>query len=152
MNSFNQPANFFKKDYPENGSESPTDPENKKSGAMEESFRDKFNKQKVFTVNSEEFFWAEGNVLTSQGRGVLSDMAAFLNLRKGKIVLSENSLSAVSVNNIDRSWVIMQYLASEGVNQNRFSLSTNTTLSTAERVEKSDRIVEIVLLESELSR
>jgi hypothetical protein len=150
--SLNDPTNFTHKEQPDNGSESPTDPDNKKSGSLDEHFDDEFSKTKVFTANSEMFFWGTGQVLSKEGKNILSNIAQFLNMNSENIVISENSIQSKSGKGLQRSWVIMNFLVDEGIPENRLNITYNTTLPSNQRKEKGERIVELVLLEQEITQ
>jgi len=151
-NSLTEPTDFSRKKKPENGSESPTDPRNEKSGSMEETFNDDFSKHKVFTTASENFFWGTGKVLTSQGRDILSDIAEFLSMRLEKVVISENSVNTEDKMELQRSWEIVEFLVSKGTKRERLSITSNTTLKQQERMKQSGRMVEIALLGQKVSK
>lgn len=150
--SLTDPTNFTHKEQPDNGSESPTSPENKKSGSLEEDFDNEFSKSKVFTADSEIFFWGTGQVLSAEGKNILSDIAEFLNMNSENIIISENSVRSRDKKGLQRSWAIMNFLNGKGIPKNRLNITSESTLPDKQRKDKSSRIVELVLLEQEISK
>lgn len=150
--SLKEPLDSPREDQPENGSESPTDPRNEKSGSMEEDFSDDFSIHKVFTADSAKFFWGNGKVLSSEGKDTLSNIAKFLSMRQEKVVISENSIETGEQRELERSWEIAEFLVNKGIERGRMSITSNTTLQPRKREMQSERMVEIALLEQKVSK
>lgn len=128
-------------------------------GSIKEDDIDNFRDKKVFSWSSSRIFWGKGVRISSEGLVTLKTMAAFFERVAGRIVISENSQQGDEKSEkfgLSRAWEVIKYLAKEGVDKNRFSLSAGTTIiqenRTTEPLQEQDtrdieRKLEIVLLE-----
>ncbi|MFA5423429.1 MAG: flagellar motor protein MotB [Phycisphaerae bacterium] len=129
-------------------------------GALLEKYDFDYRKHKVFLIRSDEIFWANGTVISKQGREFLSVLAGFLKNVPEHIVISENILeqddSELSMN---RVWTVIEYLAKQGVDKDRFSISAGSTtgqkafesFALGDGDNQPGRLMEIVLLQRSLT-
>ena len=112
------------------GSENPTSEIGKEDGLKEETTPLDFRGHKVFVVSSEEVFWGRGTTVSRQGHEVLSAVGAFLRYMPGRVVVSENGPGDASNKHfgLPRAWAVVEYLANQGMDEKRFSISASTTL------------------------
>lgn len=128
----------------EEGSETPTNADTQGTNFMKEKKPLDFRNLKVFTVESSQFFWGNGQSLTQQGREVLDALAEFLKYQTGRIVISENGPDKNHTLGLERDLVVMNYfIKHHHIQKNRFNLSISTT----QRKPPEQRQLEITLLD-----
>jgi chemotaxis protein MotB len=137
------------------GSEKPT-LESGGEGALRETFSEEYRKHKVILIKSDEIFWGKGTVISQTGRETLSTLAQFLLSMPEAVVVSENNLTQTDPElGTARAWTVIKYLTDrEGLNIERFSLSTQTTagqkgfelFSLSDEPSQPERLLEVVLL------
>ena len=141
------------------GSEKPTFLSKPLDGLMNEQEHTNFQKGMVFLAPSNNLFWGNGYVISSEGRSFLDKMALFLKEVNNHVVISEsnptNSQDA-EYKSIQRSWSIMNYLIDHhNIDKNRLSISMTSTLTDKLKknidsypdMSKSENRVEISLME-----
>jgi chemotaxis protein MotB len=137
------------------GSEKPTLIKGKESNTIkEENETEDFHDRKIFLIPSNSIFMGRGNILSAQGKKVLSEMAPFIKEIPNRIVISENSQRTVEGNKrsgLERAWTVTEYFtADQGLSKQQFSISAASTVTNygANRSAKEpDRMLEIVFLE-----
>lgn len=125
------------------GSETPTDAKQKTSSFMREKRPLDFRNLKVFSIASERFFYARGAAISTQGHEVLDALVVFLEHQAGRVVISENGSDGNSELGLTRAAAVMAYMVGKGLDQNRFSLTSHTTM----REKSPHRQLEITLLD-----
>jgi chemotaxis protein MotB len=144
---------------PMEGSEKPTlDGQNEGTPREDIDLLD-FHNRRVFLTSSDNIFWGKGAWISSEGRGVLSDMAALLRTVPNRIVISENGgADDRSGENIglQRAWAVAEYLSTkQGVDKARFSISAASTVPKQDPPNnkpylprsRANRMLEITILE-----
>ncbi|MHC5083152.1 MAG: flagellar motor protein MotB [Planctomycetota bacterium] len=126
------------------GTETRTDSTSQTSNFMKEKKPLDFRNLKVFTVESESFFWGNASAISQEGRDILDALAEFLNHQKGRIVISENGPEPNAQTGLPRCMAIMNYLThNHNIKKDRFNLTAATTMKTP----PTERMVEITLLD-----
>jgi chemotaxis protein MotB len=125
------------------GSETPTTAKKKTSSFMREKRPLDFRNLKVFSIASDQFFYARGAAISTQGHEVLNALAVFLEHQTGRVVISENGPDGNSELGLSRAAAVMAYLVNKGLDPNRFSLTANSTM----REKSPHRRLEITLLD-----
>ena len=125
------------------GSETPTTAKKKTSSFMREKRPLDFRNLKVFSIASDQFFYARGAAISTQGHEVLNALAVFLEHQTGRVVISENGPDGNSELGLSRAAAVMAYLVNKGLDPNRFSLTANGTM----REKSPHRRLEITLLD-----
>jgi chemotaxis protein MotB len=147
------------KSEPDKGSEKPTLEQETKEGVIQETSPIDFHGGVVLMISSEKIFLGKGMFISPEGRKVMDTLGLFLKGVPSRVVISESGPWDDNDSNnfgLPRAWAIMHYLAiRQNIDKKRFSISASGTL-TQQRSEnirtdfgipKSERIVEIVLLE-----
>ena len=126
------------------GSETPTPVKQQTSNFMREKRPLDFRNLKVFSIASDQFFYARGTAISTQGREVLDALAVFLTHQTGRVVISENGPDGHSELGLSRATAVMEYLVGQkGLDQRRFSLTSLSTM----REKSPQRQLEITLLD-----
>lgn len=137
----------------EKGSEKPTLAKEIEGNLKEDTESENFHDRKVFLISSNKVFWGRGTVISLKGRKTLSAMAAFLKEVPNRVVISENSQKKQSDDNhfgLKRAWAVIEYLTTkQGLDRKQFSISTASNVIQEKNppVEKTERMLEIILLE-----
>ena len=137
------------------GSEKPT---------LDNGLKDRFKKQtdpvdflkfKTFLISSSEIFWGEGDVISLNGKKVLTDLSLFLKEFPGYfIIVSESGPQDIKTPQdigFDRAWAVFNYLATKKeLGQRKIGISTAGTAVkeyySSKKRKKNDRMLEIALL------
>ena len=136
------------------GSEKPTLDQGLENNLQKETPAD-FRSRKVFSVASEKVFWGNGELISAEGRRILTTMASFLKEVPSRVVICENGGGAEQLG-LSRAWAVLEYLSSrQNLNKNWFSVSAGSILAQeglrgrepSRTSMKSERTLEIVLLE-----
>lgn len=130
------------------GSEKPTLNEGQNEGRLKEQQSDDLNNGMVFLFPSENMFWGKGTTVSTEGRGLLDEIAPFLAEMPNRIVVSErkpaDNEGTESVG-LQRTWAVLYYLTSRhNIDKSRLSISIEGTLR--DDSANSEREVEISLL------
>jgi chemotaxis protein MotB len=141
----------YDKDYYK-GSEKPTLIKGDEFNIVkEENETEDFHDRKIFLIPSNDIFMGRGNIISAQGRRALSEMAPFIKEIPNRIVISENSQKMTGGNKrsgLERAWAVTEYFTTKlGLSKQQFSISAASTVTGSSRINKSDRILEIVFLE-----
>ena len=136
------------------GSETTTLEQGDTDGLIKEAKLTDLNNSVAFLILSRKIFWAQGVVLSPEGRRILDTMAPFLKSSPGRIVISEGGPTGGQVSEyfgLPRAWAVMEYLTKEQKLGNyRFNISADGALA-QEGFESgwpgTERAVEIVLLQ-----
>jgi len=141
------------------GSETPTMEQGLKDGLMKEAKIIDITTGVAFLVPSKKFFWAQGSVLSVEGRRILDTMTPFLKASPSRVVISENGPIDNQSNEsfgLPRAWAVMEYLVEEKkIDRDRFSISADGALAQESFANgkpgqgrpETERMVEIVLLQ-----
>jgi len=116
----------------EEGSETPTLQQGQSDGVREEVEEVDYVNRKVFVNPSSKMFWARGSTISSNGQQTLLNVANFLKEIPGRVVISENGPEHDENNQLGlvRAWEVFEYFTNKtGLNRNRFSISSQSTLS-----------------------
>jgi chemotaxis protein MotB len=106
-----------------------------------------FRNVKVFTIESDKFFWGNAIAISETGREILKAMAKFLKSRPTRVVISEHGPQPDQLG-LERTWAVMQYLVQqEGISEAKISISNRSMLQSSN---VSQRIFEITLLEKSI--
>ena len=126
------------------GSEVPSNAVKQTTNFMKEKKPLDFRNLKVFTIESKDFFWGRGYVLSMEGRKVLDSLANYFKHRTGRIVISENGPDGETSLGLQRSIAVMDYLIKKhAINKIRFNISCATTM----RQPPGKRQLEITMLD-----
>ncbi|MCX5633815.1 MAG: hypothetical protein NTW93_09120 [Phycisphaerae bacterium] len=132
------------------GSEKPTLQESSDGRGLTETEPKNFRTNKVFLLESRIAFWANGTVLSREGRNFFNNLASFVSKVPSRIIISESGPD----NNIDfgisRAVVVLKYLVEKGISADYCNISAQG-MSPAENFEK-ERMLEIVLLDKGVSK
>lgn len=136
----------------ESGSEKPTNDEPQSEDNRMFSKEPKtYHQKSVFVRESDKMFAGKTDTLSAKGRGVLEVLGKFLSKVPGRIVVSENGLSADfnPDTGIKRAMVVVNYLSRESlIDKSRFSISMDTTLEKShDQLGQEERRLEVVILE-----
>ena len=147
IESFTLPNPVKPVDNLDKGSEKPTMDNGFAENLKESNNDNDFQNRKVFIIESDKIFWGNGNLISSQGKQILADMAVFLNEVKGRIVISETSPEDKASNDmgLQRSWAVLECFTHAGLSKDMFSISASGTVSASSV--GAARKLEIVLLE-----
>lgn len=141
------------------GSEKPTLVPGSESFEKPEAKTDNFRERKVFLISSKRIFWGKGVIISSQGRRILAEMAAYLKRMPERIVVSEGPEEQSETGDqfgLPRAWAVIEFLTTKSrMDKNRFSISVQSTLADAKpqqdelnsNKDETERNLEIVLLE-----
>jgi chemotaxis protein MotB len=134
---------------PGKGSEKPTLASGEEDNLKEETEPMDFHSRKVFFVSSKKIFWGNGTAISLQGHRTLSTMASFLKEVPSRVVISENGGGDEKNDEQlgpSRAWSVIEYLITKGdLDKKRFSISIASMCP--KDIERSERMVEIILLE-----
>jgi chemotaxis protein MotB len=136
----------------EEGSEKLTLEGQSKANLLMEKEPKEFTERRVFYVDSDRIFWAEGTSMSADGQRTLRLMGLFLKRIEGRIVVSENGLDDGGRSEelgLARALAVVEYLAEQvGLDEGRFSISAVSTMDSSTRLSrKGKRALEIVILE-----
>jgi len=142
----------------EKGSETPTLTDGPESSLKKETEHNELRSGKVFLIPSKNIFFANGIIMSSEGKRLFTTISLFLKEVSGRVVISENGLKTGDNEQLglSRAWAAVEYFTEEfGLDKNMFSISAASILpekspennSSAEIVPESERTLEIVLLE-----
>jgi chemotaxis protein MotB len=144
------------------GSEKPTLAQRFKESLMDETDLVNPRSGMIFWVPSRKVFWAQGIVLSREGRQIMDIMASFVDDVPGRIVVGENGPTGTEGNEnfgLARAWAVIEYLTTQkSLDRERFSISA-TTILTQENLGRSkpkrgrpesERTLEIILLKRSL--
>ncbi len=151
------PSLSYKEEF-DKGSEKPTQVTDIENNLKSESSPVNFRNRKVFLISSEKVFYGRGEVMSPDGRKVLSAMASFLKEMPNRIVVSERGKGSEEEGELfglGRAWAVVQYLTgTQELDKGRFSVSATSMVVTGDTEESSTsskagnrRMLEIVLLE-----
>lgn len=145
------------------GSEKPTLSEGLEDWFKKQSQPADFIRLNTFLISSNEIFWGNGIVISTNGREVLTDLSLFLKeLPDYMVIISE---SGPQDNNrppniaFERAWAVLDYMAAEkGIERRQLNISATGTAvkeyhaNNLRQTNASDdnRILEIVLLKRSL--
>jgi len=126
------------------GTEVPSNTVEQTTNFMKEKKPLDFRNLKVFTVESEGFFWGQGYAISKDGIEVLNTLAGYLKYRPGRIVISENGPDGKTSLGLQRSLAVMGDLTTRHeLDKARFNISCATTMRQPPR----ERQLEITLLD-----
>ena len=136
------------------GSEKPTMNNGQNEGLLKEEQSNDLDNGMIFLFPSQNMFWGNSPLVSTEGRSMLDDMAPFLAEMPNRIVISEKAETG-DPNSIylglQRAWAVVSYLAlKHDIDKDRFSISTEGTLrddSSSESPANTEREVEISLLQ-----
>ena len=131
------------------GSEKPTLIKGEISRSIkEENETEDFHDRKIFLIPSSKIFMGRGNLISSQGRKILSEMAPFIKEIPNRIVISENPQVRTGkdgYSGLQRAWAVTEYLTTkQGLDKQQFSISAASNVTGSDL---SKRMLEIVFLE-----
>ena len=110
-----------------------------------------FKNLKVFSVDSQRFFWGNALAISNEGQLVLDALAAFLHSEPSRVVVSENGVEGREDLGLQRAWAIVEYLTNPArehpVSRDKFSITASTMMRGGAA---QTRQVEITLLEKNL--
>ena len=126
------------------GSEVRTNAVQQTTNFMKEKKPLDFRNLKVFTIESEKFFWGKGRAISEEGKETLDALAKYLKHRTGRIVIGENGPEENVSLGLSRAIATMNYLVNNhNIRKSRFNISAQTTMLAPVR----HRQVEIILLD-----
>ncbi|MDH4201318.1 MAG: hypothetical protein OEV87_00290 [Phycisphaerae bacterium] len=126
------------------GAEAPSNAVEQTTNFMKEKKPLDFRDLKVFTIESNDFFWGQGYAISKGGSEVLNSLASYLKHRPGRIVISENGPDGKMSLGLQRSLAVMDYLTTQhALDRARFNISCATTMRQPPR----KRQLEITLLD-----
>lgn len=126
------------------GSNVKTNARKQTSNFMKEKKPLDFRNLKVFSMDSESFFWGKAWAISKDGREVLDALAKYFSHRTGRIVIGESGPEEDTSLGLNRSLAILNYLANKhGIEKSRFSVTAQSTMRQAPK----QRQVEITLLD-----
>ena len=100
---------------------------------------------RVFSVDSENFFWAQGRSLTPQAAETLDALCEFLLNNTGRIIIGETGPDEAknAETGLNRALAILDYLVGKGIDKGRLNISA----STIQPAPPKQRRLEITLLD-----
>jgi chemotaxis protein MotB len=135
------------KDIPK-GSRIPT-PTDKAIGNMSSKRRlTDYQRQKVFSIPSEDLFAGNANVINPKNRALLDYMTVFLKTNPSRVVICEfdpKTPEKSDRTSTQRAWTLMKYFIDSKVEAERFSITGSSMLTRNDNLDK--RQVVITLLE-----
>ncbi|MHC4637057.1 MAG: flagellar motor protein MotB [Planctomycetota bacterium] len=141
----------------EEGSEVPTLQQGRSDGVKEEVEQVDYVNRKVFVNPSSKMFWGRGSKISSGGRRTLLNVANLLKEIPGRVVISENGPEGDDNKHVGliRTWKVFEYLTKkQGLDKNRFSISSQSTFSNkssnqkqSQGIGRDERSLEIVILD-----
>jgi flagellar motor protein MotB len=128
------------------GSEKPTLEPATNNKTLKETRNDNFKTDKVFLVESNKIFWADGVALSAEGKKFLDAIALFANQTTGRLIISEDGPFIKHDDlGIFRAIVATEYLCGKGVPRNRCNIAPKHTSKIEDL--KTKRTLEITFLE-----
>ena len=129
----------------EQGSEKPTLEQSSDGTGLSETVPKDFRSYKVFLLESRIAFWANGTILSREGRNFINTLASFVSKVPSRIIISESGTDNKIDFGITRSIVVMKYLVDKGISADYCNISTEGMSPT--ETFKGERMLEIVLLD-----
>jgi len=129
----------------EQGSEKPTFEQRSDGTELPETVPKDFRSYKVFLLESKVAFWANGTMLSREGRKFIKTLASFVSKVPSQIIINENGPEDKVDFGIARSIVVMKYLVDKGVSADYCNISAEGMSPT--ETFKGERMLEIVLLD-----
>lgn len=127
------------------GTETRTDAAESSTNFMREKKPLDFRNLKVFSVQSDKFFWGKGTAISGAGREVLDAFAIFLRSVPSRVVISENGPGGNMQTGLARAWSVLEYMTKKkGIKKEMFSITTSNMMRQNNRTE---RMLDITLLD-----
>ncbi len=133
---------------PEAGSEKPTLDQDWGKSWLKETQPKDFRENKVFQIESNKIFWANGTALSSQGRDFLNVLANFVKNVPERIVVSENGPGDKDELSISRAIVIIKNLEKQGIPKEKCGIGSKFMMF-SETAQK-ERMIEIAILDESI--